>query len=171
MSDDAKADGVGVPSPDGPLRKSDWLKIDPRLSARARVILWQNGVRSPEHLAAMSTDDVLDWRNVGKTTLEEYRGMLRRRGLAFRDDTPGSFGSSTYTNDVQKDFDALLERLRSCDGIQSDAVIITWEAARTLLDGVAGLRARVFASELPRGACGYGYHHKDCTCNGEGGDR
>lgn len=121
------------------LRKK-WREEYPKLSVRARNLLARNGIESLEQLASLTFEDVMNWRKCGELTVREYHKLLTGKGLDFAKESRRTFGQSTYTNDVQRDFDALMERLRSCDGISSDAVIITWEAALTILEGVRRLR-------------------------------
>jgi hypothetical protein len=54
---------------------------------------------------------------------------------------------TNFTNDVREgDIEALLERLKRCDGVNYDCSVITWEHCQLLVRVIEGCRS--FAGEL-----------------------
>lgn len=51
-------------------------------------------------------------------------------------------GETTWTHDISVELLALLERLRSCDGKQSDSCIVVWEQCQLLVSAIAALTAQ-----------------------------
>jgi len=54
------------------------------LSVRTFKILWNHHIKTLQHLADYTSDEILALRNVGKITLNELRMYLEVRGLKFR---------------------------------------------------------------------------------------
>lgn len=50
---------------------------------------------------------------------------------------------TTWTHDIPVQIDALLVRLRACDGKASDAAVLTWEQCQLLLAEIDRLRAEL----------------------------
>jgi hypothetical protein len=49
---------------------------------------------------------------------------------------------TNFTHDVPVELDALLERLKRCDGKNFDSTVIVWEQCQMLVEEIASLRSQ-----------------------------
>lgn len=126
-----------------------WWRENYGVTTRLAKALWRSGVATLQLAAEIDSEKWMESRNFGNATLNELRDLLARHGLRLRDEPRRPTIGTAWTHDIPVEIDALLARLRACDGKQADAVVVVWEQSQMLADEVDRLRA-MYASAADR---------------------
>ncbi len=109
------------------------------MSVRLANALWQSGVKTIDELAALTANELLRLKNVGRQSVREARGLLAARGMTLKGETMPKLPGMTQEDlsmMTLADFEVMAERLE--------------KAARTIRDAMELLHGGTQAV-LPQG--------------------